>query len=177
MLLGVIVHHAAAATTAERRTFQLAAGDHQLCLRTAGQALTASPASPAIAILALRATAEGLIGDVHVQQIHTLLGEQLAQAMHLPFQGITHPGIGAGEGDLGLVLVQADTHLQAPQLGRVEPQPTRLALCQLGVIRALCPAQAAQVGVNGCTAGRRRLPAGAWALLAMNRLTMRSSSE
>lgn len=95
-----------------------------LLLNTREQFLTAQSliasshtATPTLA-LSLPAAIERLIGNIGVSQVHTLLGEQLTQAMHLTFQRITHPGIGAGKRHLGLILRQIHPHFETPKIGR-----------------------------------------------------------
>ncbi|EJT85413.1 hypothetical protein PPS11_08805 [Pseudomonas putida S11] len=42
-----------------------------------------------------------LVGHVDIRLCQPLLGEQLAQAVHLAVEGVTHAGVAADEGDLG----------------------------------------------------------------------------
>ena len=61
--------------------------------------------------------------------VHTLLGEQLTQAVRLAFQLVTHLSAGADKGNLcGLILVHLDAHFQPSQLSRMQLNFGRLEI-------------------------------------------------
>lgn len=70
-----------------------------------------------------------LVGHVHIRLRQPLLGEQLAQTVHLTVQCITHAGMATDEGHLGrLVRRHIDANVQAPQLSRFQLDIRRLEI-------------------------------------------------
>ncbi|MNI68724.1 hypothetical protein D3C73_1244330 [compost metagenome] len=68
-----------------------------------------------------------LVSHVDVRLRQPLLGKQLAQAMHLAVQRITHARMAADEGHLGgLVGRHVDADIQAAKLGRLQLDVRRL---------------------------------------------------